>query len=66
MMNRSYRFVRKLPLAKEEWEQARRYQKVPLIQKLKWLDSMRSLTFELWKNTPSIYRAHQKFRRGEI
>ena len=65
-MNRSYRFIRKLPLSREEREQARRYQKIPLSQKLAWLDRMRSLTFELWKHNPSIYRTHQKFRRGEI
>lgn len=65
-MNRSYRFMRNLPLTKEERVEARRYRKIPLNQKLAWLDRMRAFTFELWKHNPSIYRAHQKFRRGEI
>ena len=64
--NRTYRCVRNLPLSEEEWRAAKRYQRVPLKQKLAWLDSMRSLTFELWKHNPKIYQTHLKFRRGEI
>ena len=66
MKNRSYRVIRGVPLSREEERGARKYLKVPLRQKLAWLDRMRSLTFELWENNPAIYRAHLKFRRGEI
>ena len=66
MMTRSYRFMRTLPLSKEEKEHARKYLRVPLNQKLAWLDRMRSFQYDIWKSNPSIYRQHEKFRRGEI
>ena len=66
MKNRSYRFIRNLPLTKKERAQARHYRQVPLSQKLDWLDRMRAFTFDLWKHNPSIYKAHQKFRLGEV
>jgi len=65
-LKRSLRALRKIPFTEEEWKEYKNYQKVPLHVKLAMLDRWRSLMFQIWKENPTIYRQHKKFRRGEI
>ena len=59
-MSQSFADIPKIPLSDEEWKATRRYQRVPLHQKLALLDRMRSFMFALWKETPSLRRDYER------
>lgn len=62
-MKGNFAEIPKIPLSSEELKAARRYQRLPLHQKLALLDRMRSLMFDLWKENPSIRRNHEKCQK---
>lgn len=59
-MKKSFAEIPKIPLSGEELKAARRYQRLPLHQKLALLDRMRSLMFDLWKENRSLRRDYER------
>ncbi len=55
--------ARKLKLFKitsGDWDRIRRLRKVSAEKRIEWLDGMRALMFEVWKNNPALRKQYEK------
>ncbi len=53
----------RLKITPEEWEVHELFQKASAEQKLTWLDQMRELMMEVWKNNPDARRDYEFFKQ---
>lgn len=62
-MKKTFADIAKIPLTDEEYRASRKYQRLPLKEKLALLDRMRFFMFQLWKENPSIRRDYERCRK---